>query len=260
MSSRLTHHLQRLYRLPGDLGSPSDSSLHLVGADGSVRCMVLGLGQPADWGALAAVWRGVQADLEWPAPAIAVNGVDAFELWFALAEPVPVDQAADMLQGLCRRYLADVKPQRLRLRPSPDAGFPQPFSTQATQLIPALQGDSGNWSAFVAPDLAAVFGDDPVLDLPPGDDAQADLLSRLTCIRPAAFQAALLSLKRVDSHEALGLQAPAMDAGPWEGPKNSLCEDPRRFLLAVMNDAAVSLALRIEAAKALLTADGVEPR
>ena len=43
--------------------------------------------------------------------------------------------------------------------------------------VPQLQAETGRWSAFVAPDLAAVFGDEPVLDIPPGDEAQAELLA-----------------------------------------------------------------------------------
>ena len=63
-------------------------------AEGRLRHLVLALSGPADWAPLSAVWRGVQADLDLPAPAIAVNGVDAFELWFSLADPVPIHTAA----------------------------------------------------------------------------------------------------------------------------------------------------------------------
>lgn len=207
----------------------------------------MSLSRPADWAALAAVWRGVQSNLDLPAPAIAVNGVDAFELWFSLAEPVTLADADAFLQGLRARYLPSVKPDRLQLRPSLDAGK----SSQATPLIPAAQGGSGNWSAFVAPDLAAVFGDEPVLDLPPGEEAQADTLSRLVSIPAKAFEAALFALRPAAAHRPddlatnVGAQALAMKAS---------YQDPGQFLLAVMNDASAPLVLRVDAAKALLAA------
>ena len=253
-TTRLSQHIQRLYRLPGAPGEPADTALPLVGPDGRVRAMVLALGHPGDWAALSAVWRGVQADLALPAPAIAVNGVDAFELWFSLAEPVPLAQADAFLQGLCQRYLVDTPPRRVRRMPSMEEGA----ATHSTPLIPAPQGATGNWSAFVAPDLAAVFGDDPVLDLPPGADAQAELLGRLSPIKLAAFENALAQLQPAAPSTATAPQAsaaPAAPVEPWQGVTNTY-EDPRRFLLDVMNDASVSLALRIEAAKVLLETGG----
>ena len=89
-------------------------------AEGRLRHLVLAVCGPADWAPLSAVWRGVQADLDLPAPAIAVNGVDAFELWFSLADPVPAHTAAAFLDGLCDRYLGEVAPARRRCWPSSD--------------------------------------------------------------------------------------------------------------------------------------------
>ena len=151
--TRLQTEYQRLY-LPPVASADSADAPGLMGADGRVRTLVLALSRPADWDALSPVWRGVQSDLDLPAPAIAVNGVDAFELWFSLAEPVPVAEAAAFLQGLRQRYLADVKPARLRLWPDAAAPTPSPGPSR----IPALQPATGRWSAFVAPDLPAVFG------------------------------------------------------------------------------------------------------
>ncbi len=151
--------------------------------------MVLGVAGPADWPALGAVWRGVQADLDLPAPAIAVNGVDAFELWFSLADPLPADTAAAFLEALCARYLTETTPARRRPWPTFEAGL----SVEPAR-VPRLHVETGCWSAFVAPDLAAVFGDDPSLDIPPGDDAQADLLSRMKPITHAEFQLAMARL------------------------------------------------------------------
>ena len=202
--TRLQTEYQRLY-LPPVASADSADVPGLIGTDGRVRTLVLALSRPADWDALSPLWRGVQSDLELPAPAIAVNGVDAFELWFSLAEPVPVAEAAAFLQGLRLRYLADVKPARLRLWP--DAVVPS--ASPGPSRIPALHPATGRWSAFVAPDLPAVFGDDPSLDVQPVDDAQAEQLGRLASIPPDAWQAALAQLQAVAPAAAGVVPAPA---------------------------------------------------
>lgn len=245
--TRLQTQYQRLYQLPA-----TDSTAGLIGPGGEVRALVLALGKPADWAALSPVWRGVQADLALPAPAIAVNGVDAFELWFSLAQPVVVTEAVVFLQGLHQRYLAGLKPDRVKLWPTADA-TPWPAPTIPAQHAPE------RWSAFVAPDLAAVFGgDDPSLDFQPGEDAQAELLSRLHCIQPDDWQAALrqLQVKVPDTHLAASKPvAPvtAIESSPHPVALAGPYQDPRQFLRDVMNDPAVALALRIDAAKALLS-------
>lgn len=219
-------------------------------AEGRVRHLVLAISGPADWTPLSAVWRGVQADLDLPAPAIAVNGVDAFELWFALADPLPAPTAAAFLDGLCARYLGDVAPARRRCWPSSDPGLQVEPSR-----VPRQQAETGRWSAFVAPDLAAVFGDDPSLDIPPGDEAQADLLSRIKPFTRAEFQVALARLTPEPSPFLPAVQAPLPAVvSPPTGPTAAVRrhDDPRQFLLDVMNDPSVAMDLRIEAAKALL--------
>lgn len=222
-SSRLQTELQRLFDTQSD-------------AQGRLRTLVLGISGPADWPALAAVWRGVQAELNWPAPAIAINGVDAFELWMPLQVAVAKDEARLALQHLCARYLSDVAPARWRLWPALDEGLSAP-----PQARPQLHAATGRWSAFVAPDLAAVFGDDPSLDLPPGDDAQADVLARTQPIPAADWQRAIASA------------APAAQPLSQPATTPTTQDDPRRFLLSVMNDATVDMALRIKAAKALIS-------
>jgi hypothetical protein len=221
-SPRLHTELQRLFDTQPD-------------AQGRVRTLVLGISGPADWPALAAVWRGVQTDLNWPAPAIAINGVDAFELWMSLREPVTQEDARRVLQNLCARYLGDVAPARWRLWPALDEGLSAPPQAQ-----PQLHAATGRWSAFVAPDLAAVFGDDPSLDLPPGDDAQAEVLSRIQPIPAADWQRASASA------------APAVLLVTQPATTPTGHDDPRRFLLTVMNDTSVDMAVRVEAAKSLL--------
>ncbi len=237
---RLHTELSRLYLSPSAEGAGGVDGSRLIDANGLTRALVLGLARPADWDAMSRVWQGVQADLELPAPAIAVCGDDGYQLWFSLAQPVPVEHAQEFLQLVCERYLSTVAPRRITLSPS-QAGH--------TRLVPALQADTGQWSAFVSSDLAAVFADEPSLDLPPGEDNQADLLSRLKSIKPAELEAALERLKSEVTSPASSV-APAL--------ANHAQQDPRSFLLAVMNDLSVPLALRIEAAKALLP--GTPPR
>ncbi len=229
--NRLQAELQRLY-LPHDAQRPASGSAApgLVGADGQVRAMLLELARPASWDALAKVWRGVQVDLDLPAPAIAVSGSDGYQLWFSLAQPLPVAQAGAFLESLRRRYLGEIAAQRIGMKAS---------------VLPPVEATPGRWSAFVAPDLAAVFADEPWLDLPPGADAQADLLSRLESIQPG-------DLKRTFDAPAVPIDTPAATAA--DSP------DPRHFLLGVMNDPAIELHLRIEAAKALLPSFDSERR
>lgn len=212
--NRLQAELQRLYPSPD--------------AQGHVRALVLALQAPPGWDPLAPVWQAVQAELGLPAPAIAVSG-SGYQLWFSLSEPVPPAQAAAFLEALCARYLADVAPERI----------------VTTGALPSAEVAPERWSAFVAPDLAALFTEEPWLDLGPSADAQAELLSRLQSTQPADWQRALERLTAVSSPAAT--TASTADALP-----HTAQQDPRSFLLAVMNDRSVELHLRIEAAKALL--------
>jgi hypothetical protein len=216
---RLPTELQRLFLSRGPGGD-------------RVRGPVLELLRPLGWETIARVWEGVQVDLGLPAPAIAVSGTDACQLWFSLTEAVVVSEAQAFLEGLRARYLADVTPERLRLAP------------QGVSPLPPAAVAPERWSAFVAPDLAPLFVDEPWLDQPPGADAQAELLSRVQPATPEAFARALAKL------------VPAAAAPGTGRPATGDRADPRQFLLSVMQDASVDLRLRIEAAKALLQAGG----
>jgi hypothetical protein len=186
--NRLKQELQRLYgsQADADLGLGFDDR-GMGDAQGRVRAMVLEVARPADWAALSAVWSGVQADLALPAPAIAVNGSDGCQLWFSLVELVPAPQAAKFLDALRRRYLGDSKPGRVAMLPALEAASAPPLA----RPVPALQDDTGLWSAFVASDLVPMFTDEPWLDMPPNPDGQAQLLVSLKSILPAEFELAL---------------------------------------------------------------------
>jgi len=219
--NRLQSEQQRLYLM----ASPDP---------GQTRVMVLELARPADWEALSQVWRGVQLDLQLPAPGIVVSGTDGMQLWFSLQAPVSVSRAEAFLAMLQSRYLAGIAPARLRCMPPAGGAWQAP-------PVPAQQAGTENWSAFVAPDLAPVFADTPWLDIPPNADGQADLLARLQPIKPAAFDAAMQGA--TPGGIANARPASAQAAGGL---------DPRDFLQRVLNDEAAPLALRVEAAKALL--------
>ena len=174
------------------------------------------------------------------------------------AQPIGVFDSGigglSVLQALCRRHLAEVPQRQWRLFPAaPGTPGWHPGPVPAPQA-----GLADQWSAFVAQDLAPMFSDTPWLDIPPGGDGQAGLLAALRSATADAWQQAL---------QVLGLAAPqdeppagttAAPAAPEAslGPGPAHTTDPRQFLLAVMNDAGVPLALRIEAAKALLPVAG----
>ena len=287
--TRLHDELQRLYlpqaaRRPGPDASADPSPL--ITAQGQVRAMVLGL---APWAAVSAVWSAVQTDLTLPAPAIAVAGGAGYQLWFSLAQPLPAEQAWAFLDALRLRYLGHIPAAQVALRPL--RGDMPPHPLQHAALVPAALADGGKWSAFVAADLAPMFEDEPWLDLPPSPDGQASLLARLRSIAPAALAQALDRLRppgvvvdaatrgavraAVQAQPALQVHdAPAAAAGPADTGQTDTGQtdtgqadsgpagtgpapagtglSPQDFLRGVMNNPGVALALRIEAAKALL--------
>lgn len=217
--------------------------------EGLVRALVLELARPADWDLLSPLWRGVQTDLALPAPAIAVSGLDGYQLWFSLAEPVPMDEAAAFLDALWRHYLGGLAPSRIRTIPSL---ADDPLQPQPLPQIPCQQPGTSQWSAYVAPDLAPIFAQEPWLFQEPSPGAQASVLARLTSIKPAAFSAALSQL-RPAALTGRPAPAPAPASAPAPTPASAArYQEPRSFLLDVMNDPSIELRLRIEAAKALL--------
>lgn len=249
---RLQTELQRLAFSTGTVpGAAPEAAGPNHPADAGVRAMVLELAGATAWDDLARVWQGVQADLQLPAPGIAVSGIDGLQLWFSLLEPVPAAQAAAFLQSLRERYLGGVMPERIRTNLRDRSG--------SSLQPPPIEVAPDRWSAFVTPDLAAVFGEEPWLDLPPSPAAQADLLSRLQGAKPADWRRAVERLAAppatgADPAGGMVVAAPISQSnqiGAQWTPAGGQ-QDPRRFLLEVMNDPAIALNLRIEAAKALL--------
>lgn len=212
----------------------------LMTVDGRVRAMVVELARPADWSVVSTVWQRVQSDLGLPPPAIAVTGNDGYQLWFSLAEPVTAAEASFFLESLRQRFLGHIAPERIGMMPT---------ETQHAQVVPALQQNTGLWSAFVAPDLAAIFADSPGLDVYPSVDAQANVLAPLQSIKGAVFEAIFDQV--ISDVERTAATHPV--STPVVPPSAKHCDsDAKRFLAEVMNDQSVEMHLRIEAAKALL--------
>lgn len=285
--SRYSTEFDRLYAPPAAGSEPSGpGGAELIGPDGLVRALVLDVGRPVEWPLVASLWRTVQEDLDLPAPGLAISGEQSFQLWWSLAEAVPAHEGERFLQALQRRFLPAVKPARVRTFPTrTDA---DPGWTHARRVPEQVMPDQ--WSAFVAPGLAPVFEETPWVDFPPNEEGQAELLSGLRCVTPEQWGEAWERLgipaaggdvviqagahvladrpanalsnvpvdSAADSPATIPVDSPADRAEPVANPAAAPAlvtqsfNDPRRFLLHVMNDSAVPLPLRIEAAKALL--------
>lgn len=258
--------LHRLYlpeHPPADAQHPAGNEAGLIDANGHVRAMVLAVAQLAGCSCVLALWQGVQDELGLPAAAMAVSG-SGYQVWFSLREPVPAAQAMVFLESLRLRYLAEVAERHVVMWPVSEASG----QIQHAQGVPAQQADTGHWSAFVAPGLISMFADEPWLDLPPSADAQAKLLANFESMSPAGFRQALARLRPSGAAAAPDTALAAVDmTGGANAPRDAAytftgeSTDPHRFLLAVMNDPAVEMHLRIEAAKALLPyGDGSDRR
>lgn len=254
MINRLQTELARLYGLGAvdstDRGKQSSAS-GLSADQASTRCMVLGVADFAAWDAVHALWQHVQSELGLPRPAIAVDGADGFQLWFSLAEGVSRSDALEFLHGLASSCLASLQSARVQcLLPGIAVSG---VAGESIQAVPSKHPVSGQWSAFIAPDLGRIFESEPWLVREPGADAQADVLSHLTVTPLAAFQSAMEALVKCSAPQNLHssgtpVAAPTRATAVWP------TDDPHAFLLAVMNDPTVDLHARIKAAKALLPA------
>lgn len=234
--SKLQAEQCRLYLV----AEPATQATSLIDAQGQTRALGVELAHQAGWDAVAALCHGIQNELALPTPALAVSGGAGFQVWLSLVAPVPVAEAHGFLAAVCQRFLSQVPARHVQIHPrmAPVGHAP---------LVPALQEKTGRWSAFVAPGLACMFADEPWLDVPPGDDAQAQLLCRLESISAADFDRVKREVGVVDTLATRDAEFVGVSSGAV------LTEtDPRRFLLSVMNDPAVDMTLRIDAAKALL--------
>ena len=241
---------QRLYLMPSSAepcGHAAKAPTHIP-VTAQVRTMVLSAKGPAAWKHLAPVWQGIQTDLCMPAPAVAVNGADSMQLWFSVAEPVDRHEAAAFLTHLRASYLGKQEPQGIWQWPS--AHTDQQMTDSVLELVPALQTGTQFWSAYVAPDLASIFADEPWLDVPPNPQAQADILARMGSIAVADLRRCHpLVMPPTLAHDQHNNHVQPLPVGSDTPDGNS---EARQFLLDAMRNTNLSMALRIKAAKALL--------
>src|SRR4051812_40601111 len=100
---KLIAELTRLYLAPEavtrdalaqHIGGKNTLAIKLTTADGLTRALATpfrktrGDGEARHWSRLCAVANALQADLELPAPAVSIDGAQAYRLWLSLAEPV----------------------------------------------------------------------------------------------------------------------------------------------------------------------------
>lgn len=207
-------------------------------------------GADSDW--VGRVWTAAQARAGLPAPAIAVDGASGWLLCFALAARTPADDAVAVLRALIRDLLreggvavsdADVSAWRFSCWPQAPGGRGE---VAASDWPVPRQTGADRWSAFVAADLVPLFAETPWLDCAPGDEGQAALLSRLQPITTADWTRLQQFCQPAAQPETAVTSGLRHQTGP------AVADDPRAFLRSVMNDTSVDLALRIEAARALL--------
>ena len=233
--NRLQREFGRLFGAP----DASAESIELIDGDGRVTMLVVVIARSRDWQALAGLLDGLQEILGLQRPVVAVDGKAGFQVWLPLAEPVAPDVAVSFLLAVRRQFLGDIADADLAL-------LPMLGGATRVRRIPALSAQSERWSAFIDPTMGSMFAEGGGLDFEPNPDRQAELLASVSPVEAADFVRALAVLSATDA------TAPASAEGSNVAAIGRYSE-PRDFLLAVMNDANVPLALRVEAAKALLT-------
>lgn len=249
--NRLIAELQRLYFR----SDQATGAFNLVGVDGQVRAAVVSFTRTADWNLVAQLYHAVQETLGLPAPAVSVSGSHGYQLWFSLGEPVAVEQASKFLSGLRGRYLSEALPRNLKFWPGSDGALMR--GSDSLSLPPSLDAESGKWSAFIEPSLGSMFIEEPGLEMAPNEERQADLLAGVKSIQPGDLRRVLALF--VPQLEAQAVLKEPVDTSPRDDLQLSFglnvgsgFTNPKRFLLAVMNDLTASADHRIEAAKALL--------
>lgn len=263
---RLFAQLQRLFLLPAAPAWTAESLQQAVAcgdagltlsadAAGSTRTLVIGFSRARDWDSAAALLATLTDTLGLRRPALAIDGVCGYQLWLSLAAPIPVAEAQAWWQALKAQYLSELPDTALMFFP----GEGSLAAISAVPVIPARIGAAERWSAFIDPNLGGLFRDEPWLEMPPGDEAQADLLAGCTAISAAEFahsQAALQTATAATAAKVAAAADAAALAAQREAEKPlqqvAAYADPKDFLLALMNDGNARPEIRVEAAKALL--------
>ncbi|MBL8429446.1 MAG: hypothetical protein JNJ95_06075 [Dechloromonas sp.] len=231
----------------------SNVGLVLVSPSGMVRALVIGFENGGDWEQVAALYQAVQEELALPAPAISVSVEDGYQVWFSLAEPLPLQQAREFLSALRLSYLPEVSASRVLFRPGIEA-HANDVSQRVLPLMQANKEPVERWSAFIDPRMGSMFIEEQWLEMAPNLDKQAAMLAGVESIAMDDFLRALNIMQAGPEMNPVRVEKESCSGGQLA---SSLGEpgrfnDPKDFLLAVMNDSHIGVGDRIEAAKALL--------
>lgn len=217
MHTPLNAEITRLYRLDGDTDS---QPLELVSAAGQTRALVLefrrkaGQAVPRHWDNLCRMANYLQQQLELPAPAVSITGVNSFRLWLSLAHAVPLEHAETFLQQLCATSLPELAADELDWLPQ---GSRQP--AQTTLDCPPTFNGNGLWSAFIHPGMGAAFEEESGLVVEPPPAGQAAFLERLHSISASQWTHACALLQSQQPEAAPATQvAPTTQAADTAYP------------------------------------------
>lgn len=171
------------------LGQSSDR-LSLTSDAGFTRAIVIPFqktthGDAAQhWSSLCAVANALQTELGLPAPAVSISGINGYCLWLSLEAPIAQTEAQKFIALLRQAYC-------------PELNLGTDAASIAVELPPALHPISGQWAAFIHPDLGASFADEAGLEMAPPLAGQAALLESLHSISAAQLRHAFSVLEQV---------------------------------------------------------------
>lgn len=155
-------------------------------------------GEARHWDDLCAIANALQADYDFPAPAVSVAASGGYLLWLSLEETVPVEQAREFVRLLGLAH--------------PDMTLSADQVGMPIALPPQLDASTGTWSAFIHPGMGASFADESGLDMQPPAAGQLGFVEGLERIALDRFQAALAALRQ--AHATVPAPAPAPAAAP----------------------------------------------
>jgi hypothetical protein len=231
-------------------------------ANGLARMLAIRFNTQCGWKPAAELCEKIRNDLHLPEPAVSVSGEGGFLVWLSFFEPLPAEEISRFAHALLRSLEPGGTPGKaLRDLHSNSTGLPE---LDSVPLVPAFHSATARWSAFIDSSLGSLFVDEPGLGMAPDPDKQADLLSGLESIRTEDFRRAIkmLGVYPLGMGNAETENSPSSTSlSQFNKTEAENCvalsvaasfDDPKSFLLAVMNDPAADPILRVEAAKTLL--------
>jgi hypothetical protein len=256
---KLIAELTRLYLAP-EAATRDALAQHILGhttlafqlttADGLTRALAIpfrkigGADEAKHWNRLCEVANALQAGLGLPAPAVSIDGANAFYLWLSLETPVPTEQAQDFLAALHRAYFPESEL-------APDA------ATAPVYLPPCLNPRTGKWAAFIHPGMGASFADESGLEMAPPLAGQVAFLDALESIGAEQFQQALRQLGQAQTGAA-GADVPEVRPGASAPQSTAPIGKPGAATMHLAGDLLLKDAT-LEDIVRVLHAKGIEP-